>query len=199
MTAPIVGAVGLGSSLVGGILGAFGQKQSAEAQSRMYAYQAQVAQINSQIDKQNADYARMVGDRQALNFGLKEAQQEGQIKVGQAASGLDVNSGSPADVQRSQRQVGQMDLATIRDNAAKTAYDYNVKSTQDINQAGLYGMASTNARQAGNINVAASLLSTAGSVSSKWLQGNTVGLFGSGDSSYGGGMGVSLGATGGLY
>ena len=69
MTAPTVGAVGLGSSLVGGILGAFGQKQSAEAQSRMYAYQAQVAQINSQIDKQNADYARMVGDRQELGFG----------------------------------------------------------------------------------------------------------------------------------
>lgn len=200
MTAPTIGAVGLGSSLAGGILSAFGQKQSAEAQSRMYAYQSQVAQINSQIDKQNADYARMVGERQELNYGLKEGQIEGQIRARQGASGLDVNSGSAVDIQRSQRQIGQMDLATIRDNAAKTAYDYSVKSTQDINQAGLYGMASANAQRAGNINVAASLIGTAGGVSSRWLQGNTIGLFsGSGDSSYGGGMGVGLGATGGLY
>lgn len=196
MTAPIVGAIGLGSSLVGGILGASGAKQSAQAQSQMYAYQAQVAKINAQIDKQNADYARQVGDRQTLNFGLKEGQQESQIRAAQGASGINVNMGSAVDVQRSQRQIGQMDLATIRENAAKTAYDYDVKSTQDMNQAGLYGFASTNARRAGDINVAASLIGTAGSVSSKWLQASQAGLFNSNSS----GTGFSLGgATGGLY
>lgn len=197
MSAATVGTIGIGSSLVGGLLGAFGANQSAKAQSQMYAYQAQVAKINSQIDKQNADYALAVGESQATQYGLKSAQQQAQIRAAQGASGVAVNSGSAADVQRSQRQISQMDLATIRQNAAKTAYDYNVKSVQDINQAGLYGLASTDAKRAGTLNVMSSLIGTAGSVSSKWLQGNTIGLFG-GDS-LGGGSGFSLGATGGLY
>lgn len=193
MTAPVVGGIGLGSSLVGGLLSASGAKQSAQAQAQMLAYQSQVAQINSQIDKQNADYERAVGEQQALNFGLKEGQQESRIRTVQAASGINVNSGSAVDVQRSQRTLGQMDLATIRQNAAKTAYDYDVKSTQDMNQAGLYTAASANAQRAGGISAFASLVSTAGNVSSKWLKGNTRGLFGGGsDNSYGG-------ATGGLY
>lgn len=190
MGAPTLGAVGLGTSLAGGIMQAFGAKRQGEANAQMYAYQAQIAKYNAQIDKQNADYARNVGEQQATNQGLKQRQVEGQILTSQAASGIDVRSGSAVDVRQSARKVGQMDLATIRSNAAKTAYDYEVKATNDLNQAGLYDAASSNARSAGNMNMLASLISTAGSVSSKWQAGAQSGLW-----SGGGGGSASSGIT----
>jgi hypothetical protein len=174
-----IAMIGMGSTLAGGLISGIGKKQESQAQAAMYNYQAQVAQINSSIDKQNADYAINQGEQQAQIEGLKAGQQAGQIKVGQAASGFDVNTGSNKDVQISQRLVTGIDLGQIRSNASKTAYDYNVKSVMDINQAGLDTMAATNASQAGDISLAASLVSTAGSVSDKWLQANKSGVFNS--------------------
>jgi hypothetical protein len=181
-----IGGFSIGSTLVGGILSGIGKKDSYDAQALMYNYQAQVAKINSDIDKQNADYAINKGEMQAQTEGLKAAQQMGQIKVGQAASGFDVNTGSNLAVQQGQRLVAGIDLATIRSNASKVAYDYNVKSVEDINQAGLDTMAASNASQAGDLALASSLVSTAGSVSSKWLQASQSGMFNSGS---GGGIG----------
>jgi hypothetical protein len=182
-----IGAVGMGATLAGGILGAVGAEKTGAAQQQMYNYQAGVAKINSQIDLQNADYARNQGEIQATQFGLKEAQQEANIKVAQSASNLDVNSGSAVDVQRSQRTLGQMDLTQIRSNAAKVAYDFDVKSTMDLNQSTLDVMAGANAKTAGDINAMSSIIGSVGSVSSKWMQGNTAGMYGSGVTGGGGG------------
>lgn len=173
-----VGTVGLGTSLAGGIFSAFGASQTAKANSQMYAYQARIAKINSDIDKQNADYARNKGEIDATQYGVKAAQQMGHIRAAQGASGLDVNSGSNADVQSSQRKVTSLDLNQIRSNAAKTAYDYDVQSQMDLNQSGIYSAASSNASRAGTLNMLGSIIGTAGSVSSKWLQGNQMGLGG---------------------
>ena len=175
--AAAVGAIGMGASLAGGILGAEGAKQSAAATQQSYNYQAGVAKINSQIDLQNKEYALNYGEIQATQYGLKERQQEGQIKVAQSASNLDVNSGSAVDVQQSQRKLGQMDMTQIRSNAAKTAYDFDVKSTMDLNQSTLDVMAGQNAKSAGDIQAMASIVGSVGSVSSKWMQGSQMGMF----------------------
>ena len=172
-----VGTIGLGATLAGGLLSAFGAEKSGAAQQQMYNYQAAVAKINSQIDQQNREYALNYGEQQATIEGMKAGQQFGQIRAAEGASGIDVNTGSAADVQRSQRAVTAMDLTQIRSNAAKTAYDYNVKSVMDTNQASLDVMAGQNAKIAGGIKAASSILGTAGSVSSKWLQGQQAGLY----------------------
>jgi len=174
-----IGGVGLGASLGGGLLSAFGAHQAGERQQQMYNYQAQVARINADIDKQNAAYARNKGEIEATQYGQKAAQQRGGILSAQAASGLDVNSGSAAQVRSSQGTLTRMDLTQIRSNAAKVAYDYDVKSTMDINQANLDVMAGENAAKAGNINAMSSILGTVGSVSSKWMQGSQMGMWGS--------------------
>ena len=115
--ATAIGAIGLGSSVAGGILSAFGAKRSADAQAQMYSYQAQVARYNAQIDQQNSSYALKVGEQQTTNYALKARQQEGQIRAAQGASGVDVNSGSSTVVQQSQRKIAGMDMDTIRANA----------------------------------------------------------------------------------
>ena len=195
--AAAVGAIGMGASLAGGIMGAVGAEKTAAAQQQMYNYQAGIAQINSKIDLQNADYARNVGEIQATNYGIKAAQELGNIKTAQSASNIDVNSGSAVDVRTSQSKVAQMDLTQIRSNAAKTAYDFDVKSTMDLNQSTLDIMGGENAKQAGDINAMSSIIGSVGSVSSKWMQGNQAGMWGSGSGSGGGGF--SLTTTGGLY
>lgn len=180
--AAAMGAIGIGATLAGGITSAIGAEKSAAATQQSYNYQAGVAQLNSQIDLQNADYARQQGEVQAMQYGMQAGQRQAQIRTAQAASGLDVNSGSAAAVQASQKTITGIDTAQIRTNAAKTAYDYDVKSTMDLNQSTLDIMGGQNAIAAGNIQAASSILGSVGSVASKWNQGTTTGLFGSSSS-----------------
>src|SRR6185437_14060244 len=119
-------ATSIGSSLIGGIMQGVGAKGQYDAQASMYGYQAQVSQINSQIDLQNADYAKQQGENQATVYVMKAGQEFGKIKATQGASGVAIGSGSSADVLTSQRKVTGMDLDQIRANAAKTAYDFDV-------------------------------------------------------------------------
>jgi hypothetical protein len=181
--AAALGAVGVGATLAGGITSAIGAEKTASATQQSYNYQAGVAKLNSQIDLQNADYARSQGETQAMQFGMKAGQQQAAIRNTQAASGLDVNSGSAVAVQSSQRTLTAIDTAQIRSNAAKTAYDYDVKSTADLNQSTLDIMGGQNAITAGNFQAASSILGSVGSVASKWTQGSQSGMFGSSSSS----------------
>jgi hypothetical protein len=198
MTSPTaIGGIGLATSFVGGLLSAGGAEKTGQAQQQMFNYQAAVAQINSKIDLQNRDYAINQGEQQSAIYGMKEAQTFGQIRASQGASNIDVNSGSSAAVQSSERAVGAIDTTTIRSNAAKVAFDYQTKSTMDLNQSTLDTMAGINAKTAGDINATASILGTAGSVATKWMQGSTAGLFGSGTISGGGGSGMGGGTING--
>lgn len=174
-----LGAIGIGTTLAGGALSAFGAEKSGAATQQMYQYQAAVAQINKNIDLQNSEYAIEQGEEQAGIEGRKGAQQFGAIRATEGASNIDVNSGSAALVQSSQRAITATDMSQIRANAAKTAYDFQVRATSDSNQATLDQIAGANAKTAGDITAAASILGTVGSVSSKWLSGSQSGMFGS--------------------
>lgn len=177
MSATGFGAVGLGANLAGGLLSAYGANKQGEAQQQMYNYRAQVAKINADINRQNASWARDKGEKEAEQYGMKAAQQRGAIKVAQAASGLDVNTGSAREVQRSQEAIKDLDLSMIRSNAAKIAYDYETKAVMDENQAGLDVMAGEYSKQAGELKAAESILGTVSTVSSKWQQGKSIGLW----------------------
>ncbi len=178
--AAVAGGIGIGASLLGGLVGAGGAAEQSQAQQGMYNYQAGVATINAQISKQNQEYAVQQGEQESQEAGMQGAQQMGKIKVAQASSGLDINSGSAKNVQNSQALVTGLNLDQIRSNAAKTAYDYDVQATQYTNQATLYKMGSADAAAAEPYNVASSILGSAASVSSKWLGGQSVGMFGGG-------------------
>ena len=172
-----IGLLGIGSSIFGGAASAAGAQQQAQAQSQMYNYQAGIAQQNAAIALQNAGYASQTGENQAAISGSKSRQQIGQIVAAQGASGFQVGSGTNADVVSGQRNAANTDQTIIRSNAAKQAYDYDVQSSQYTAQAGEYKNASANALEAGNISETASILGTVGSVSSKWLQGNSSGMY----------------------
>jgi hypothetical protein len=143
----------------------------------MYGYQAGVAELNSQIAQQNANYASQEGELQAAKYGIGARQQAGHIVAAQASSGLDVGSGSAKQVQESQHTVSTLDQNTIRMNAAKTAYNYETQAVQYGAQAKMDLLAKQNVEAATPLNVASSLVGGAGSVASKWLQGSQMGLW----------------------
>lgn len=174
----LIGGEGIGLTLLGGLTSAYASFMGGEYQKQMYDYQAGVARLNQQIAAQNATYARTIGEQQAQAQGLAAGQRLGQIKTAQSASGLDVNSGSAVDVRTSQKELSAIDTATIRATAAKTAYNYEVAGVQFGAQAGLDTLAGQNARSAGMVSATSSIVGVASSVSSEWLRGAQLGLWG---------------------
>lgn len=178
MAAPaVLGAISIGSTVLGGIMGAKGAKDQGKAQSEALLYQAGISDWNAKINKQNAIYARDAGDTESRIAGQKTAQQVGLIRATQGASGLDVNTGTQLKVQEGQAKVGAADVAQIRANAARRAFGYETEATSNEMQSGLLRQQASNAKKAGKTNAIASILGTAGSVASKWTQAKSVGLF----------------------
>ena len=181
-----LGTIGLASSGASGALGIFGSLFGGSAKADAYKYQSSMAMYNAAIAKQNEKYSLDVGEQQAEKQGIAGAAQAGQIKAAQGASGIDVNYGSAKQVQDSQHLVSQMDLNTIRERAAKTAYDFSVQAVNYENQAKGYNKAASNARTEGVLGAVSSFIGSAGSVASKWMQGQQLGLWGKGDLAKGG-------------
>lgn len=127
MGLPVIGAV---LAVAGTAVGTMGQISQAN-------YQAQIARNNAQIEKQNAAYAASAGAAQTEQSGLAERERLGQLRAGVAANGLDVNSGTPADLQVSQREIGNLNTRTVSNNAALQAYGYQSKATSYEAQAAM--------------------------------------------------------------
>lgn len=178
MTSPLqLGNAGMGSSVAGGVLKAFGQGFAGFSQARMYNYQAGIAKLQAQVARQNANYSFQTGEENAAKYGLQAAQRMGAITAAQGASGLDVGGFSAQQVRAGQQKVTEMDLAQIKSNAARQAWGYESEATMADAKAGLYKTAAKNTLAATPINIAASLISSGGSVADKWYQGKSVGLY----------------------
>lgn len=146
------------ASLGSGILSAFGSIQSGNASSAAAKYNAAIAQQNAQLATQNAQWTGAEGEQQYGMAGLEAQQKAGNIKVAQAANGVDVNSGSALAVQKSQNEMSMLNLANIRSNAARQAYGFETKASQDMGQAALYKSEATQDQAAGFTNAASGLL-----------------------------------------
>lgn len=119
-------AIGATTAVVGGI-----------EQGQAAHYQAEVARNNAQTAQQNAVYSASAGAAQTEQAGLKAASKQATLRAGLAANNVDVNTGSAADIQTSERQIGQLDTETVSNNAALQAYGYQTQSTSDQAQAKL--------------------------------------------------------------
>lgn len=177
-------AVGVGATVAGGLTTAAGQKYAGDAKANMLTYQAGVSKINQQIQLQNADYARKIGEVEAQKSGMKTANVVAQTRTAQAGSGLDVNSGSNVDVRNSEIAIGQQDQRIIRANAARQAYGFETEALTADTTAKLQMMGADTAKTTGNIAATGTLIGTAGTVANKWYGAKAA--FGAGDL-YGGG------------
>lgn len=113
--------------IIGAASGAAGSIEQGFAQANAASYQAAIARNNAIVAQQNAGYSAEAGSAQIEEQGEKSAQQDAAVRTGLAANGVDVNSGSAADVQVSQRKIGALDTATVAQRAAETVYGYQTQ------------------------------------------------------------------------
>lgn len=166
----------IGGSAGGTALGLFGNAFKGLASSSMYKYQAGISRMKEEIDRQNANFAFAAGEKEAGIAGLRGRFQMGKIITGQAAHNIDVGKGSALAVQEGQRTISQMDQATIRDNAARKAYGYDVAAAGDEAQARSYDMASKFSLAQIPFDMGSTLLTGSTSVADKWLQAKQYGV-----------------------
>src|SRR6185312_13605871 len=87
------------------------------------------------------------------------------IKAAEASGNVDVNSGSASDVQQSQRELGELNTATVASNAALQAYGYRAQASYFEGQSNLYSDEATGDIAGGFLSGAGSLLGNAKSLS----------------------------------
>jgi len=166
-TAMIAGAI-VASSVTGGI----SSYQQGKSQQAMYNYQAQVAEQNAKIAKDNAAMERQTGIEEARLQRMKTLRAVGSQQAAMAANGIDVTQGTPLDIIEDTSAMGELDALQIQTNYERKALSYEQQSNNYINQANTDIIAGKNAYKTGLINAASTGLNgiskTVG-VSEKWL------------------------------
>lgn len=173
----IMAVGGMAASAAGSGVSAMGAAYSGSAQANMYNYQAGVARLNKQIADQNASYEVALGEQRAQKVAIEGAAKTATITAGAGASGLDIASGSKAEVIASSEKIAQYSEAVTRSDAARRAYGYEVQATGFEAQAALDTSAARTARTASEFQVASSIIGGVGSVATRWQQGIQTGVF----------------------
>lgn len=162
-TAGATAAVGA-SVLATGVGGALAAKGAYD--------QGQVAKQVGRNNQVMAEYAAQDAQRRGEEDAIKARQRASAVKGAQrasmAAKGLDLGVGTAAELQDQTDFFGETDIGTARNNAARDAWSARAGGRNARAQ----GDAA--ARQ-GNLQAAGTILSTGGSVASKWYTPGTTG------------------------
>lgn len=169
----------LAATVAGGVISGIGAQQQAQAQ-------ANAANYNAAVARNAATFAQQQGEVNAQAQDRRTAAMIGRQRAVYAAGGLDVNSGSPLDIQSDTATIGRENSLTIRNNAARQAYGYEANANLDTASAQNY-------QQAGDTAMFGSLIGAGGSVGSKWSAYQQEGVDPFSVFAFGGGAGDSGG------
>jgi flavin reductase (DIM6/NTAB) family NADH-FMN oxidoreductase RutF len=148
------------------VLGAYGASQQAGAQKSQLQYSAAVADNNAKIAGWQANDALRRGEEEAARVGREASQVKGAQRARQAAAGLDLSVGTAKELQDQTDFFGQVDQATVRDNAAREAWSIRQKGNQYTSDA---GMSRASARQISpGLAATTSLISGGARVADRW-------------------------------
>lgn len=112
-------------AMVGGMMGAQNAKQQG-------AYQSSTLIGNAALKNQTAAETEIAGATSSDWQRVRTGQAVGTQRSAQAANGIDVNSGSAAQLQDDTAMIGELDALTISNNAARQAYGYRIQADQDV-------------------------------------------------------------------
>ena len=122
------GSVAMGMQAAGMGMSAMGAYNQAKTQQATLGYEAAVADNNARIADYQAQTEQQIGAQQEQAQRMKTASLFGAQLAGMAANGIDLGQGSAADVLASTQYMGERDALTIRDNAARRAWAYNMNA-----------------------------------------------------------------------
>lgn len=108
-------------SMAGSAMSAYGKIRAGSEADKMFNRNAQIAEIQAQ----DAIARGKIEEKKARRV---TEQVIGAQRVGLAAQGVDVNRGSALDVQADAAYLGELDVLTIRNNAAKEAWGFRTQA-----------------------------------------------------------------------
>lgn len=144
-----------------GLAQLLGSGNEAEAERQQGLYQQKIFNENAdQLEKQ-ADEVTRIGAEDATRYGEGVRSLVGKQASSYAAQGVDVATGSAADVQRETSARGMQDIITIKDNAWREAFGFKQQARNERQQ-GVLAAKGGNARASstlatGGLNFAGSL------------------------------------------
>ena len=147
-----------------------GQQDAAAAQAAQANYQAQVAENNQITAERLAVDAEQRGEIEVRRHRQQVEQLKGRQVAALAASGVDVASGSPLDILSDTAGLGALDEQTIRDNAAREAWQHRVQASNQGAQAGLF----RHQADSTSSGAAGTLLTGIGGVADRWWRYRTL-------------------------
>ena len=164
LSAGTAAAISVGTSVLGFAMQAIGQKQAGDAQAGQYQYQAAVDRNNKIIsDRQAADaLKRGEADEQAHRRKVQSIKADQRVSF--AARGVDLGSDNVIDTLSDTAMLGELDALTIRSNAGREAYGYNVQGMNYEASAQNNSLAAKGAKKAGKTGALTTILSGASTV-----------------------------------
>ncbi len=157
-------------SLIGSLAGmansAIGSYYSASSKSSSLSFQADMNNLNAQLAENQAQNALLQGERQAGQLSMKYGHIKGSQRAAMAANGVDLGTGSAAEVQASTDIAKEIDMNTIAANAARSAWGFRTQSVNYNNQALIERATGGSISPAGY--GYSSMLGGAGNVASSW-------------------------------
>lgn len=141
-------SIAAGSGGIGSLLGAYAQFRAGRTQQAIDEY-------NANIDDLQAAQTIEQGISDAGQTGVQGRRMIGAQRASYGAQGVDVNTGTAADIQHQTSQLTQQQTNALLVNAARTAWGYQ-------SQAAGRRFAGDMAAQSGNLSAYGSLISGAG-------------------------------------
>lgn len=153
---------------------AFGQHQAdAQAASLRGRFENDVAERNAKLaEMQRADVLNR-GAFEENRFRGEVDQQVSSGRAAAAASGVDVSTGSAADVSATRSAVGELDALTLRNNAAREAWGYDVQAANSRMEGRLALLAGENEAAGQRAAGVSTLLTGASSLASQYYRTRT--------------------------
>jgi len=166
----------LASLVLGGVstaVSAYGQWKagSAEAKAGEAAQnaakkQADLTDYNAAVMRLQASDALERGELEANRYRQQIRQVVGETRVNFAAAGVDVGYGSAVDVQADAAYLGELDALTVKTNAAREAWGFEIQAEDLTREAQITREEGANMAEAGRQRRTASRYGAIGTVAS---------------------------------
>ena len=123
-------AMGLGQ-VASGVMGIFGSMEESKGIEAQARHERRMSEINAQFAEMQARDAIRRGGKKVQNLNRQVAQLVGEQRAATAAQGVQLDTGSAADILESTKEMEAIDVTTIENNAWREAWGYKFQA-QDI-------------------------------------------------------------------
>ena len=166
----LAGNAGVGMQAAGAGMSAASTYYGAVMQKSALNFQADIANINARMSEVSAKQELERGSFQEKQVRLQSENLKSSQRAAMAANGIMLGEGTAADIIKSTDYMTEMDVDTVRANAARAAFGYR---TQGMNYRAQAGAARAGADGVSPwLQTSASLLGSAGNVATSWYQVN---------------------------